>query len=368
MARSQSASEETAQKVAAQVRHAVYAEREHLDDLVRVLDRNYGKAVDVSPAMQWAQNSTHIFIAIKFCKRWNAPGALEVKNETVDFSSCCFNFTAFGEHSMILRRYHLSLELFRKVDASASSWFFAAAGRVTVTIAKTAPANWPRLLLTESKTQNLGIWRDMRDKWKEDTEKLPPLETESKKKAAAAAAAAPSSAGSGSAAVDKKASSKKRKGKKTDADDDDNEDALDKEVEQIGECPKSSFGSTSVAELCAKSFRDVVEKPSVPNRRWLVELYSSAGDGDLEAMRKLMPTWKRLADVFPSTAPGGRIGAVDCGQNKDLCKKLGATKLPQIRRFAGSAVGDSHMGAVWSGPIDASMEELATWGSGKMEL
>merc|ERR1719272_1557409 len=211
VARSQATSDEVSQKVAAQVRHAVYSEKNRLDDLIRALDRNYGKAVDVSPAMQWAQNSTHLFIAIKFCKRWNAPGALEVKNETVDFSSCCFNFTAFGEHSMILRRYQLSLELFRKVDASASSWFFASAGRVTVIIAKTAPANWPRLLLTESKTQNLGIWLDMRDKWKEDIEKLPPLETtESKKKAAASASAASSAA---SAAVDKKANSKKRKGK-----------------------------------------------------------------------------------------------------------------------------------------------------------
>merc|ERR1712039_597007 len=102
-----------------------------MGDLIRVLDRNYGKAAEVNPAAQWAQNSTHIFLAVKFAQRWNAPGALEVENETVSISSSSFNFTAFGEHSFIRRRYHLSFELFRAVLPDASSWSLASVGRMS---------------------------------------------------------------------------------------------------------------------------------------------------------------------------------------------------------------------------------------------
>lgn len=350
VARSQASSEEVAQNVAAKVRHAVYVERNRLDDLIRSLDRNYGKAVDVSPAMQWAQNSTHVFLSVKFAQRWNAPGALEVENETVTFSGCCFNFTAFGEHSFIRRRYHLSFELFRATTPAASSWFLAAAGRMTVMIAKASPANWPRLFRAEAQPKNLGIWRDMKDKWKSDLEKFAVEDKVAK------------------APAEKKASSerpkkdkKDKKRKKREEQESDDDDAVDREVELISECPKSSFVGTSVAELCSEIFKDVVEKPAVPRRRWLVGVYSSAGIGDLDTMRNLMPVWKRLADVFPSMTPGGRFGALDCAQENAFCSRLGASKLPQLRRF------HSEGNDLWEGDIDASLDEIIAWG-GRTEL
>lgn len=163
---------------------------------------------------------------------------------------------------------------------------------------------------------------------------------------------------------ERKSGSKKQKARRKAAEEEaDEDDALDREVELLSDCPKSLYAGTSVAELCGKTFREVAEKPAVGGRRWLVEMYSSTGTGDLEAMKKLMPLWKRLADVFPSMAAGGRVGAVDCGIDKELCKRLGAAKLPQIRRFTGSGVGEE-----WKGGLDASMEALATWGSGKEEL
>jgi hypothetical protein len=309
--------------------------------------------------MQWAQNSTHVFLAVKFAQRWNAPGALEVENETVAFSACCFNFTAFGEHSFIRRRYLLSFELFRSIIAASSSWFMAAAGRVTITMAKAAPGNWPRLMQTEAQPKNLGIWRDMRDKWQSDLGKFP-LEGEKEKKKKRPEAPP--------AASDKKANAKseKQKGRRKAAEEsEDDEEARDRENDFLGECEKSAYKNTPVAELCGKIFREVVETPQVPQRRWLVEMYSSTGTGDQEAMRKLMPVWKRLAEVFPSMAPGGRVGAVDCGNDKEFCKKLGVSKLPQIRRFIGTSAGD-----LFQGDLDASMEDIATWGSesGKEEL
>jgi len=344
VARSQSSSEESAQNIAAKVRHAVYAEKNRLDDLIRSLDRNYGKAVDVTPAMQWAQNSTHVFLSVKFCTRWNAPGALEVENETVTFSDCCFNFTAFGEHSFIRRRYHLSFELFRPANVASSSWFLAAAGRMTVMIAKASPANWPRLFHTESQPKNLGIWRDMREKWKSDLEKFAVEQDKVEKKAPV-----------------EKQTRKSKNSKKTVEQESDDDEAVDREVELISDCPKSSFAGTSVAELCSKVFKDVVEKPAVPRRRWLIGIYSSGGIGDLDAMRSLMPVWRRLADVFPSMTPGGRFGVLDCADEKSFCGKLGASKLPQLRRFHPEGNDE------WTGDLDASLDDIMAWG-GKTEL
>lgn len=348
-------------RVTAQVREAVRTERNKLDDLIRVLDRNYGKAAEVSPAAQWAQNSTHIFLSVKFAQRWNAPGSLEVENETLLISNCCFNFTAFGEHSFIKRRYHLSWELLQPLLPESSTWSLASVGRMAVTIAKKKAANWPRLHRdTSAVPKNLGIWRDMKEKWNSELSQFVPLEVDTKGKSASAAKEAPKA----SDKVGKKKKGKARRSKDEDEDEDDG--ALDREVELVSECPKASYTGTSVVELCAKVWAEVVEAPRVTGRRWLLEFYSSQGDGNLESTRGLMPIWKRLADVFPSMVPGGRVGAFDCGADKELCRKLGVpmAKLPQVRRFDSGGVGEK-----WTGSLEASIEDFTAFGSGsKSEL
>lgn len=357
-------SEDARQRVASQVRQAVQAERNRLDDIIRALDQNYGKAAEVSPAMQWAQNSTHVFLAVKFAQRWNAPGALEVENETVDISRCCFNFTAFGEHSFIRRRYQVSLELFRMVLPEASTWSLASVGRMTVTMAKATAGNWPRLVArAETAPKNLGIWRDMADKWRSELAKLPTLPADGsrgKKSGGASPSSSATPAGEGSKKANKGKGARKQEAPAKSADVD--EDALDKEIELVSDCPKSSYSGTAVAELCAAAWPEVVEQPAVRGRRWLVEFYSSSGDGKLEAMKSLMPVWKRLADVFPSLVPLGRVGALDCGppESKELCRKLGVTpaKLPQVSRWLGGSTADG----IWTGSLDASIEDLAAFG------
>lgn len=47
--------------------------------------------------------------------------------------------------------------------------------------------------------------------------------------------------------------------------------------------------------------------------------------------------WTRLADVFPSMAPGGRVGAIDCGQDVELCKRQGLfSQLTSLESSVGS--------------------------------
>jgi len=349
-------SEADAQQVAKYVRLAVQTQRNRLDNLTRALDRNYGKTVDVVPASQWAQNTTHVFLTMKFAQRWNAPGALEVVNETVDISGCCFNFTAYGEHSFIKRRYQMSLEFFRSILPVASFRSAASVGRMSVTLAKATPANWPRLLAVAGSTpKNLGIWRDMKEKWKNELERMPPLLGTGKQAAVWVAAL-------GEDDLEPQTVRKPDKRKQSihvERRENDN-DALDREVKLMSECSKASYSGSPVAELCSTCWKQVVDQPRVRGRQWLVELYSSQGTGDAQAMRGLMPVWKRLANIFPSMVPGGRVGAVDCRTEGDLCKRLaGSSKLPQIFRIRNSGKPE-----VWRGGTSASIEQLANFGSG----
>merc|ERR1712039_249997 len=78
--------------------------------------------------------------------------------------------------SFIRRRYHLSFELFRALLPEASSWSLASVGRMSVTLAKAKVANWPRLLSgLNAAPKNLGIWRDMKDKWHSELQRFPLL-------------------------------------------------------------------------------------------------------------------------------------------------------------------------------------------------
>lgn len=338
--------------VAAHVRAAVTAAKNRLDDLVRILDKNYGKAAEVTPASQWAQNSTHVFMQVKFAQRWNAPGALEISNNTMEFTDCCMAFEAYGEHSMILRRYSLALKFLEKIVPKESSWHLAAAGRMTVTMKKAKVANWGQLVHPSAEApKNLGTWRDMRDRWTQDLEKLVPTGGKDKPKKKSG---------------DEKPKTTPKKGKKAaKEDDEEDEEALDKEVDLIGECDerKGAFSGSSVASLCDKAWK-VVSHPGLP-RKWLIAFYNGEAVGEQQAMKELLPVWKRLAEVFPSTEKSGKVGAVDCSgvEGRAHCKRLGVKEkdLPQIRRYEGGEP------TVWDKDV-SDLEKLMLFGAGKQEL
>merc|ERR1712187_837427 len=165
---------------------------------------------------QWAQNSSHIFIQVKFAQRWNAPGALEVENTSITVSDCCFSFKGFGEHSMIRKEYKLFLQfLDTVVEPPASSWHFAAAGRFVATIQKKRQRKWERLLRSENiAPENMGIWRDMQETWKSEL-----------------------------ASMEAKKEKTVKKG-----DDDGDEDDEDEEEK----CDAGTFGDSKVVEFCPK--------------------------------------------------------------------------------------------------------------------
>ncbi|CAJ1454658.1 unnamed protein product [Effrenium voratum] len=147
------------------VRKAVRSLKDEADELLRTLNPKYGLAQQVSPAFQWAQNDTSIFLTIKYTVRWNAPGALEVTEPSVNMSGNCFNFSGLGKHSNNKYRYFLSVNLFDNIDAQLSSWSAASVGKLSVTLRKRWARKWPRLLNEKkAKISNMHLWMEMQEK------------------------------------------------------------------------------------------------------------------------------------------------------------------------------------------------------------
>mmetsp|Transcript_7596 Transcript_7596/g.15745 ORF Transcript_7596/g.15745 Transcript_7596/m.15745 type:complete len:640 (-) Transcript_7596:176-2095(-) len=147
------------------VRKAVRALKDEADELLRTLNPKYGLAQQVSPAFQWAQNDSCIFLTIKYTVRWNAPGALEVTEPSVNMSQNVFNFTGLGKHSNNKYRYLLSLSLFDVILGSSSTWSAASVGKLSVTLRKKWPRKWPRLLANKkAKISNMHVWMENQEK------------------------------------------------------------------------------------------------------------------------------------------------------------------------------------------------------------
>mmetsp|Transcript_2051 Transcript_2051/g.5483 ORF Transcript_2051/g.5483 Transcript_2051/m.5483 type:complete len:641 (-) Transcript_2051:112-2034(-) len=146
------------------VRKAVRALKEEADELLRTLNPKHGQAHQVSPAFQWAQNDTCIFLTIKYTVRWNAPGALEVTDPAVNMSDNTFSFTGLGKHSNNKYRYALSLSLFDLIIAPQSGWSAASVGKLSVTLRKKWPRKWPRLLANKkTKIGNMHVWMEKQE-------------------------------------------------------------------------------------------------------------------------------------------------------------------------------------------------------------
>jgi len=151
--------------LSAPVRKAVQRMKEEADELVRLLNPKYGVAQKVSPAFQWAQNDTCIFMTIKYTVRWNAPGALELADAQVNVSKNTFVLSGFGKHSNNKYHYLLNLSLFDDIVSEQSTWNFASAAKASVTLRKKWGRRWPRLLSQKGlKVGNMQQWNDMQDR------------------------------------------------------------------------------------------------------------------------------------------------------------------------------------------------------------
>lgn len=261
-------------------------------------------------ALQWAQNSTTIFLSVKFAHRWSSPGALKVQDEKLEVSDCCFNFSATGDHSQLKKRYALDLHFYANVSQSGWSWQLASAGRMTVEIVKKTAGYWPRLLQSTAKQGNIAVWDSMQDRWGPDLKAIKKFEKNLKKV------------------------SKKSPG--------DEETRDEEQLHENGQklCtskPSSPFSREgSVVRLCPEYWPPRMDtRRKGRNSTWMV-LFHSPAKLDCERRGpeclKVHDRWEAVGKKVPQVSEAN-IGAVDCDAHGDLCKEQQVGHLPYVRRY-----------------------------------
>lgn len=128
---------------------------------------------EVHCALQWAQNSSTVFLAAKYAARWSAPGAIEVVDLRVNLSSCCLDLDGFGHHSGLRKRYMANVSLFADISPDQSIWSAASVGRITLTLQKASPGKWPRLTQSRDKSRHqISTWLDMDERWHDELKRF----------------------------------------------------------------------------------------------------------------------------------------------------------------------------------------------------
>lgn len=123
----------------------------------------------ISPAFQWAQSPTEIFINVKFAHKLDAPATLNVEAETVNITDTHLVLKATDGRKI----FNLNVEFLRKVLPAESTWSMASVGRMTITLKKqTGPDNWPRLTKGKKKPNNIHFWWELHEKHAKDLEAL----------------------------------------------------------------------------------------------------------------------------------------------------------------------------------------------------
>lgn len=285
-------------------------------------------------SFQWAQNSTAIFLTVKFSHRWSSPGALKVHDEKAAVTDCCFNFSASGEHSQLRKRYTLDLRFYREVEPARWSWQHAAAGRITVEIKKKVPDKWPRLLASKDKHYNMAMWDSMHAKWSSDLEKWERHVTETKRK-------------------------KKKEGEtlsKEDIDDADRQTHEDKERLCDHNRENPFHGDYASTTLCEDYWPPAMEGKRGKEKRWLILFYSLHNLGCHKREDKCTETHQKWNMMAKRVADSGKakVGVLECDRYKELCKKEKVGHTPFVRRYK-NGKKKVHYGA-WD--IDSIMEFL----------
>jgi hypothetical protein len=166
---------DTEEDVSIPIRNAVADLRSKLDNLVKQLDPDFFKPQRVPPAFQWTQNDTAVFIQLKYSRRFNAPGAVDVENFNCTFTNESLAFSAIGGHSGKRFEYALNLDFFDEIAPEQSSWNIGSVGKVLLTIVKRHVSKWPRLLLTNVKIDNMHFWYDFGEKMEASLKPLPSM-------------------------------------------------------------------------------------------------------------------------------------------------------------------------------------------------
>lgn len=120
----------------------------------------------VNPVVKWAQNTTHIFVSVKLSHRHDAPGCLDVRNESMKMDNGTVNYTASGVSAGVPLNFEMFLTLNRTIDNEDSIWQKESVGTFSMTLKKHRKTMWKHLV--DSKEQisrhQIQLWWEMGEK------------------------------------------------------------------------------------------------------------------------------------------------------------------------------------------------------------
>ena len=136
----------------------------------------------VSPAFQWAQSLSTIFIEVKFAHRHDSPGCIEINNLNIDINSNNIRLIAYCISTDIPIKFDLNLNCLFDFDKEKSSFSSGSVGRYQLTLKKKEVKYWERLLFDPKESFiNMKIWYEMRNKYLEELKDYEKIENDDDK-------------------------------------------------------------------------------------------------------------------------------------------------------------------------------------------
>ncbi len=120
----------------------------------------------ISPAFQWAQSLSHIYIDVKFSFRLDSPGCLEINNLNTEINDnkIYLTGTCILDDSPI--KFELNLNCLNSFDKDLSEFKIPTQGRYHLFLKKKENKYWERLLSDEKLSiSNMKIWYEMKNKY-----------------------------------------------------------------------------------------------------------------------------------------------------------------------------------------------------------
>ena len=136
----------------------------------------------VSPAFQWAQSLSTIFIEVKFAHRHDSPGCIEINNLNIDINSNNIRLIAYCISTDIPIKFDLNLNCLFDFDKEKSSFSSGSVGSYQLNLKKKEVKYWERLLFDPKESFiNMKIWYEMRNKYLEELKDYEKIENDDDK-------------------------------------------------------------------------------------------------------------------------------------------------------------------------------------------
>lgn len=137
---------------------------------------SYQPMAVVSPAFQWAQSTTELFLNVKFSHKIDAPATLNVEATNVTI----LNNQLILEATDSKKVFRLDLMFYKPIQPNETKYEMASVGRMTFTFKKDiSPSKWSQLLdmkslksLGKKSPTNMHKWFHMQEKYDSELDKL----------------------------------------------------------------------------------------------------------------------------------------------------------------------------------------------------